>query len=404
MKIAVTAEGTRGDIYPMFALAQRIEARGDEVVFCAPPDFAEAARARGLSFHSVGRDIREYLTAEASSLHGGALMMAKAASDLVKDNVGPQFADLRAAAKGCDGILSAGTQIAASSVAEHLGIPHRFVAYDPILLPSEMHPPVFCSKPNLPRWANRLLWRVQRRLLQFGMGKAVNRERVALGLAPSRDLYGLLLGDDPLLAAEERLAPIPSDAPRVQCIGCLHPFDETPLPEKLDAFLDAGPPPVYIGFGSMTDPDPQRSTALLLDAIDRAGVRAIVSEGWAGLGHVSLPSHVEVVGAVDHSTLFRRVAVVVHHGGAGTTTTAARAGVPQILVPHVLDQFHWAGRIQRLGVGPPPLMRRKLTADGLAHNLRAVCENEWLADKAAELGDGLRADLSRRGDPTESMI
>ena len=404
MKIAVTAEGTRGDIYPMLALAERIEARGDEVVFCAPPDFAEATRARGLSFHSVGRDIREYLTAEASSLHGGALMMARAASDLVKDNVGPQFADLHAAAKGCDGILSAGTQIAASSVAEHLGIPHRFVAYDPILLPSETHPPVFCSRPNLPRWANRLLWRVQGRLLQFGMGKAVNRERVALGLAPSRDLYGLLLGNDPLLAAEERLAPIPSDAPRVQCIGCLHPFDETPLPEKLETFLDAGPPPVYVGFGSMTDPDPQRSTALLLDAIDRAGVRAIVSEGWAGLGRVSLPSHVEVIGAVDHSTLFRRVAVVVHHGGAGTTTTAARAGVPQILVPHVLDQFHWAARIQRLGVGPPPLMRRKLTADGLAHHLRAVCENEWLAERADELGDALRADLSRRGDPTESMI
>jgi UDP:flavonoid glycosyltransferase YjiC (YdhE family) len=70
----------------------------------------------------------------------------------------------------------------------------------------------------------------------------------------------------------------------------------------------------------------------------------------------------------------------------------------------VLDQFHWAARIQRLGVGPAPLARRKLTADGLAHNLRAVCENEWLADNAAELGDGLRADLSRRGDPAESMI
>ena len=78
--------------------------------------------------------------------------------------------------------------------------------------------------------------------------------------------------------------------------------------------------------------------------------------------------------------------------------------MPQILVPHVLDQFHWAARIQRLGVGPPPLMRRKLTADRLAHNLRAVCENEWLAERADELGDALRADLSRRGDPTESMI
>jgi vancomycin aglycone glucosyltransferase len=236
------------------------------------------------------------------------------------------------------------------------------------------------------------------------MGKTVNAERLALGLAPSRDLYGLLLGADPLLAAEERIAPIPPDAQSVRCIGCLHPFEETPLPEKLEAFLDAGPPPVYIGFGSMTDPNPQRSTTLILEAIERAGVRAILSAGWAGLGSVSLPSHVEVVGAVDHSTLFRRVAVVVHHGGAGTTTTAARAGVPQILVPHVLDQFHWAARIQRLGVGLPPLRRRKLTADGLAHHLRAACENEWLADNAAELGDELRADLARRGDPVESMI
>jgi vancomycin aglycone glucosyltransferase len=404
MKIAVTAEGTRGDIYPMLALAQRIEARGDEVVFCAPPDFEQATRARGLSFRSIGRDIREYLTAEAASLHGGALKMAKAAGALMKDNVGRQFADLQAAATGCQGILSAGTQIAASSVAEHLGVPHRFIAYDPSLLRSEMHPPVFCSRPDLPRWLNRLLWSVQGRLLQLGMGTAVNREREALGLAPTRDLYGLLLGTDPLLAAEERLAPVPPDAQSVSCIGCLHPFEETPLPEKLEAFLAAGPPPVYIGFGSMTDPNPQRSTELILDAIESAGVRAIVSEGWAGLGGVSLPDNVEIVGAVDHSTLFQRVAVVVHHGGAGTTTTAARAGVPQILVPHVLDQFHWAARIQRLGVGPPPLRRRKLTAPGLAHSLRAVCENEWLASNAAELGDQLRADLAGRGDPVESMI
>jgi vancomycin aglycone glucosyltransferase len=388
----------------MLALAQRIEARGDQVVFCAPPDFADAAIARGLVFRPVGRDIRAYLTAEASSLHGGALAMAKAAGQLFKDNVGRQFADLRIAAAGCDGILSAGTQIAASSVAEHLGLPHRFIAYDPSLLRSDTHAPVFCPRPNLPRWLNRLLWGVQGRLLQLGMGKAVNRERVALGLAPTRDLYGLLLGKDPLLATDERIAPVPPDVDGVPCIGCLHPFDESPLPEKLEAFLEAGPAPVYIGFGSMTDPDPQRSTRLLLDAIERAGVRAIVSAGWAGLGGVALPSHVEVVGAVDHSSLFRRVSVVVHHGGAGTTTTAARAGTPQILVPHVLDQFHWAARIQRLGVGPAPLRRRRLTAEGLARSLRAVCENEWLAENAADLGEQLRADLRGRGDPLDQML
>jgi len=403
MKYALTAEGTRGDIYPMLALAKRFEATGHEVVFCAPPDFEEAATARGLTFRSVGCDIREFLTAEAGSLHAGPIAMARSAGKLFKSNLGRQFTELHAAASGCDGVLSAGTQLAAGSVAEALGVPHRFVAYDPTLLRSEFHPPVFCTRPDLPRWANRLLWRIQGGLLQLGLGRAVNRERRALGLAPTRDLYRLMLGTSPLLATDDRLAPVPADVEGVDCVGCLHPFEEAPLPEKLEDFLAAGSAPVYIGFGSMTDPNPQRSTALLLEAISCAGVRAIVSEGWAGLGGLALPSHVMVVGAVDHSTLFQRVSVVVHHGGAGTTTTAARAGRPQIIVPHVLDQFHWAGRIQRLGLGPPPLLRRKLSVEGLAGSLRAVCGNEWLADHAAELGVRLRADLSNRVDPVEAM-
>jgi len=404
MKIAVAAEGTRGDIHPMLAFARRIEARGDEVVFCAPPDFEGDARERGFAFRPIGRDIREYLTAEAGSLHGGALAMARAAGDLFKENVASQFADLCDATSGCDAIVSAGTQIAASSVAEHLGVPHRFVAYDPTLIRSETHSPVFCPRTDLPRWVNRLLWSLQGKLLHLGMGRAVNRERAKLGLPPSRDLYGLLLGSDPILATDERLAPAPSDVEGIPCIGCLHPFEEKPLPEKLEAFLDAGPAPVYIGFGSMTDPDPQRSTRMLLGAIESAGVRAVISAGWAGLGGVALPSHVAVVGPVDHSTLFQRVSVVVHHGGAGTTTMAARAGAPQILVPHVLDQFHWAGRVQRLGLGPAPLVRRRLTADGLAGSLRAVCENEWLAENAAELGRRLREDLALRADPVDVLL
>lgn len=404
MKFVVAAEGTRGDIHPMLALAGRLKKHGHAVVFCAPPDFAESAHARGLTFHPVGLDIREFLNAEARSLHGGGLAMARAAGRLMKDNLGRQFTDLRAGAEGCEFILSAGTQIAASSIAEVLGVPHRFIAYDPILLRSAMHPPVFCRRPDLPRWLNRLLWSMQGWLLQLGLGGIVNRERARLGLPASRDLYGLLLGRHPILAAEERIAPIPPDAERVVCIGCLHPFDETPLPEKLETFLAAGPPPIYLGFGSMTDPNPERSTGLLLEAIERAEVRAVLSEGWAGLGDVALPDHVEVVGVVDHSTLFQRVAAVVHHGGAGTTTMAARAGVPQIVVPHILDQFHWAARVQRLGVAPPPLMRRKLTADGLAHRLRAICGNEWLAENAAELGERLRHDLAGRRDPVEAMI
>ncbi len=166
MKYAVTAEGTRGDIFPMLALAKRFEAAGHEVVFCAPPDFREAAEERGLDFRPIGRDIREFLTAEAGALHGSTLAMARSAGRLFKDNVGRQFTDLHAAAAGCDGVLSAGTQLAASSVAEALGVPYRFIAYDPALLRSDTHPPVFCTRPDLPRWLNRFLWRIQGRVIQ----------------------------------------------------------------------------------------------------------------------------------------------------------------------------------------------------------------------------------------------
>jgi vancomycin aglycone glucosyltransferase len=176
------------------------------------------------------------------------------------------------------------------------------------------------------------------------------------------------------------------------------------LPEKLDAFLRAGEPPVYIGFGSMTDPDPAAGTRLVLEAVARAGVRAVLSSGWAGLGDAPLPESVTVTGPVSHASLFRRVAAVVHHGGAGTTTTAARAGAPQILVPHVLDQFHWAERVTRLGLGPAALPRRRLRAERLADAIASLRDNEHVTQRAAELGERLRGELRSRPHPAEALF
>ena len=404
MRIALAAEGTRGDIYPMLTLASACAVQGHDVVLCAPPDFREAVTGRGLEFRSVGQDIRAYLTAEAAALHGGALAMARAADKLFQQNVERQFADVCRATEGCDLVLAAGTQIAASSAAERLGIPYRFIAYDPILLPSAEHPAIFLTTCRLPRWANRLSWWIQEKLFSLGMGRKVNLERQRMGLAPVRDLYRLVLGERPILATEERIAPAPAEFAGIDSIGCLHPFEDGALPEKLELFLADGPTPVYVGFGSMTDPQPERSTSMILKAVRQAGVRTVVSEGWAGLGGVPLPSDVFVVGPVDHAALFRRVSLVIHHGGAGTTTTAARAGKPQVVVPHVLDQFHWANRMHRLGVAPAGLPRRKLTAEALTDGIRAATCNEWLVDRALELGEKLREDRSNRDSPADIVL
>ena len=148
---------------------------------------------------------------------------------------------------------------------------------------------------------------------------------------------------------------------------------------------------MYVGFGSMTDPDPGATTRALLEALSQIGCRALISRGWAGLADGPLPEGVLAIGPVSHATLFPRLAAVVHHGGAGTTTTAARAGVPQIVVPHIFDQFYWARRVAELGLGPPAPRRSRLTAQPLAESLAATLDNEVLLERARELGERLRS-------------
>ena len=116
-----------------------------------------------------------------------------------------------------------------------------------------------------------------------------------------------------------------------------------------------------------------------------------MSRGWAELGGEPLPEGVIEIDAVSHVRLFPRVAAVVHHGGAGTTTTAARAGVPQIVVPHIADQYYWARRIALLGLGPPPILRARFSADTLRSAIAETLENELLGERTRSFGERLRA-------------
>jgi UDP:flavonoid glycosyltransferase YjiC (YdhE family) len=403
MRVVLAVDGTRGDVHPMLVLAASLRSRGHDVVVCAPPDFRDAAESQRLAFHAVGLDVRAYLVREAEALHGTALTALTAGERYFLDNLADHMRELCEVAAGADLVLAAGTQLGAFSAAERAGADYRLVLYDPSLLRSPFQPPAFLPYASLPRWLTRLSWAAVVGFMSWRLMPSIDRERARFGLPPVRDLYRRLVGERPVLAAEELLAPPPADVAGVQTIGCLHPFREAPLPDKLSDFLAAGEPPVYVGFGSMTDPDPAASTRLVLDAIARVGVRAVISEGWAGLGGIALPSDVMRIGAVDHASLFQRVAAVIHHGGAGTTTMAARAGAPQILLPHVLDQFHWSHRVAKLGLGPPALPRRRLTAAKLAAAIRSVLDNEVVTERAAELGARLRDAMRSRPEPADAL-
>ncbi len=392
MRIALAVEGTRGDVHPMFALGASLIARGHEIVVCAPPDFRSEAEARGMRFETVGISVREYLTEKAHAVARGGLAILREGRSYAEASLRAQFQRLPEATADADAVVAAGVQLAARSAAELRGVPYRYVAYCPALLPSAEYPPAMLSLGSLPRWANRLSWRILLVLQERWLGGALNREREALGLAPVRDVFRHLLTQRPVLAADHELAPCPRDCPfEVEQVPCLHPLRGAALPPKLEAFLEQGPPPVYLGFGSMTDPDPGATTRALLEALTRLGCRALISRGWAGLADGPLPEGVLAIGPVSHAELFPRLAAVVHHGGAGTTTTAARAGVPQIVVPHVFDQFYWARRVAELGIGPPGPRRSRLAAAPLAESLAATLDNEVLLERARELGARLRS-------------
>jgi len=404
MRIALVAEGSRGDVHPMFELAARLVRAGHRVRLCAPPDFAADAAERGISFVPVGGSLRDYLAAHASALIGATPRAVIEAGRYLAACLDAQFACLPQATAGAERIVAASLSLAAASCAELHGIPYRFILYCPALIPSAEHPSVVVTHQSLPRLLNRISWSLSAPLLDAFLRRLVNRHRVRLGLRPVEDGWRYLMTERPILAADRALAPAPADAPvAVRQVPCLHSMHEAPLPAKLEGFLEEGPPPVYVGFGSMPDPDAAATTRLVLEAAAGVGARLLIGAGWAALGEGALPEGTLAISSVAHAALFRRVAAVVHHAGAGTTTTAARAGVPQIAVPHFGDQHYWGRRVERLGLGPPPIRRRSLTRERLAEALDAVLGNELLAERAAAFGERLRAEASEL-DPVDSVL
>jgi UDP:flavonoid glycosyltransferase YjiC (YdhE family) len=169
------------------------------------------------------------------------------------------------------------------------------------------------------------------------------------------------------------------------------PDDWTPPPSLL-AFLQEGPPPVYVGFGSMSSRQPEETADLVLCALAETGQRAIMLTGWAGMRKEKVPNSIYMLDTIPHDWLFPRVAAVVHHGGVGTTAAGLRAGVPSLLVPFFGDQPFWGERVRALGVGPAAIPRRDLTAERLARAIQEAVGDEALRRRAAEIGALIRAE------------
>ncbi|WP_371619394.1 glycosyltransferase [Streptomyces sp. NBC_00454] len=392
MRVLLVAYGSRGDIEPMAGFALRLRELGAEVQMCAPPDFAELLDTVGLPLVPLGQSIREMTTeAVRETKPTVALTLPERAARIAAAT----YASLAAVAEGCDAVVATGLMPAAAaarSVADKLGIPYVFVSYFPTYLPSEQHPPLVWPGRQAPPEVtdNQVLWDLNAEIMNELFGGGVNALRTSVGLPPVDDVREHVFTDRPWLAADPVLGPWPEPEPEpagpgvVQTGAWIKP-DERPLPAELEAFLGAGTPPVYVGFGSMPLREAQEVARAAVAAVRAQGRRVLVSRGWADLALTDDQDDCFAVGEVNQQALFGRVAAVVHHGGAGTTTTAARAGAPQVVVPQMADQPYWAGRVAELGIGaahegPDP------TFDSLSTALAGVLTPEVRARAAAVAG------------------
>ena len=350
MRVLLSTWGSRGDIEPLAALALRLRELGADVRVCAPPDeeFTALLARVGVTLIPLGPSTRSVTTR----------LKAPSADDafrLAAELVAARFETLPAAAEGCDVLVATGLMPAgARSVAEKLGIRYVLACFHIFGLPSRHFPP--SARPGKPspheETDNRVLWEQDAQRVNALYGEALNRHRAAIGLPPVDNVRDHVITDRPWLAADPVLAPWSelTDLDIAQTGAWILP-DERPLPNELEAFLDAGEPPVYVGFGSIAMRISKDLGRVAIEATRAHGRRVVLGRGWADLALTDDRDDFLIVGDVNHQALFPRVAAVVHHGGAGTTTTAALAGAPQVVVPQIVDQPHWARRVAELGIG-----------------------------------------------------
>jgi vancomycin aglycone glucosyltransferase len=388
MRVLLSTIGSRGDVQPLVALAFQLRALGQEVRLCAPPDFREWIEGLGISFVSLGPEVRSTAKPSPAQVRPSAMQIRQ----MMEGTVAAQFETIPPAAQGCDVVVAANAlQIAARSVAEQMGIRYIFAAYCPITLPSPHHAPprVLAWTPKDATADNRTLWAEDAQRWNERWGPALNSHRASAGLAPVTDVRSHILTDGPWLAADPTLAPWPEPAdPDVFQTGAWILPDQRPLSPELETFLEAGEPPVYFGFGSIRAPEDLSKT--MIEAARALGRRAIVSRGWADLSLVDNEPDCLSIGEVNQQALFQRVAAVVHHGGAGTTTAATAAGAPQVVVPQHYDQHYFARRINGLeiGTGYPPVVP---TTDTLAVALSYTLRPE-VAARAQSIAKAVRTD------------
>ncbi|MET8978428.1 glycosyltransferase [Streptomyces sp. NPDC004539] len=384
--------GSRGDVAPFTGVGHALAGAGHEVTLVTHARFEPLVAGSGVAFHPLPVDPRAELeSTRGKALHHSTSGLGKLARvvGLARSLVAEMAYDVVAAARESDVLLlSASLSPLGHVVAEALDLPALDLPLQPITATRHFAPPMLGTG-SLGPHLNLLLGHVVDRSVDHVFAPALPAVRAELGVPrPPRRLRRprrpMLHGFSP------HVVPRPTDwRPGLDVTGYWWPYDTaTRLPPHVQDFLDAGPPPVFIGLGSATVPDPAGLSAEIARALRLAGLRGVIQRGWADLS--ADDENILTIDDVPHSLLFPNMAAVVHHCGAGTTAAGIRAGVPSVPVPIQFDEGFWASRLVSLGVAPEALTLRRLTAERLATALRRATGEAGFTERARELGEQVR--------------
>ncbi len=400
MRILIMTMGSRGDVQPFIALGKGLQAVGHDIVFTTASTYQSFVEEHGLKYAPMTDELlrlTEDKKAKAVVESGGKNSLKLLG--MVKPIIRQMFSDAWAAAQGVDALVYHPKTLAGYYIAEKLNIPAFLSLPLPLYSPTRAFPIPIFSQVKLGGGFNRMTYAMTRLVSAPYMG-VVNEWRESQGMTRRGSFANDTIRRDgtpvPVLYSySPHVVPVPNDwGAHVHATG--YWFLDTassyqPLADLL-RFIEAGDPPVYVGFGSMVSVDPAAKARIVFDALNKAGVRGVLASGWGALRADSIPENVYMLDAVPHEWLFPRMSAVVHHGGAGTTAAGLRAGIPGVIVPFLGDQPFWGARLHELGVGAAPIPQKKLTSEALASAIRSVVTDSAMRQRAEAIGAAIRTE------------
>lgn len=402
-RIVIMTIGSRGDVQPYVALGRGLIAAGYRVRVLTHRTFEGLVTENDLDFGPLAGEPREFLEQLASDKTGASLLtFMRQLDDWLSGFMSQALADVWAGCQDADLVISTFLSPVGHSIAEKLNIPAMFAHLFPTSVVTRERPGIILPDLPLGGLYNRLANQLERAGAGYSQRQNINQWRQqTLGLAPYSpfnlypydELNGQPVHD--IHGYSPHVVPRPADYPdHVHVTG--YWFLDTGTawepPPALQAFLAAGPPPVYVGFGSLIDRNAKQLIDTVKTAVRQAGQRLLLLSGWAGLASDTLSDDVFIIKSAPHDWLFPRMRAVIHHGGAGTTAASVRAGVPTIVVPFFGDQPFWGRVVAARGIGPHPIPAHELTVDGLAAAIREATTDETMRQRAQDVGAAIQAE------------